>query len=71
MVLVRAMLPGKTAVKNKATPFPINRRYRLGAAAIVAPRAISTTPEPRTTLSGSAGNQGGTWAWNSWRAMVR
>ena len=38
---------------------------------IDAPRAISTTPDWRTTVSGSMGTHGGTWARKGLRAKVR
>ncbi len=62
--------PGKINIKKVAVAIPTCGRYfqRITSAR---PSKISTTPEARTTKSGSTGSQEGTWAWNSSLAEVR
>lgn len=64
------MFPGKIAMKNAATVRPTHcfQRHRKRSES---PRETSTTPDARTTKSGSSGNQVGTCARNSVRAEPR
>ena len=64
------MLPGKIAMKNAAVRKPTWVRY-FQSRSRDKPSAISTAPDAITTKSGESGTQFGTWAWNSWRLVVK
>lgn len=63
-------LPGNINIKKIATAHP-NCFEKRGSITSPAPSSNSTKPEPTTTMSGSMGSQGGTWAVNSDLANVR